>query len=104
MFGISTDDVKAQAAFAKAQNLDYPLLADPDTKAAKAYGVLMAGRPYAKRVTFVVDDKGVLRHVFQRVSVRSHGQDVADVTWDSVNEAIADGDLSLREELLNGLR
>lgn len=79
MFGISTDDVAAQAAFAKAQNLHYPLLADQSGAAARAYGVLMERRPYARRVTFVVDDKGILRHVFEKVDVRAHGKEVADV-------------------------
>lgn len=79
VFGISTDDVAAQAAFAKAQKLDYLLLADPDAAATKAYGVLMGRRNFARRVTFVVDDKGVIRHVFKRVNVRGHGKQVSDI-------------------------
>lgn len=79
VFGISTDGVEAQAAFAKAENLTYPLLADPDGPVAKKYGVLMERRPYARRVTFVVDPKGVVRHVFGKVNVRGHGKEVSDI-------------------------
>ena len=77
VYGISLDDVAALAAFAKAQRLDYPLLSDPDGSVAQKYGVLMANRPFAKRVTFVFDEKGVLRHVADKVSVNSHGADLA---------------------------
>ena len=31
---------------------------------------------YAKRVTFVLDDAGVLRHVAEEVNVKSHGEDL----------------------------
>jgi peroxiredoxin len=36
----------------------------------------MADRPYANRVTFLVDDKGVVRAVDRSVKVDSHGQDL----------------------------
>ncbi len=79
VYGISTDKVEAQARFAKAESLDYPLLADPDGKAGRAYGVLGERRPYARRVTFVIDASGVVRHVFERVNVRKHGEEVVAV-------------------------
>lgn len=79
VYGISTDKVEAQARFAKAESLDYPLLADPEGKAGRAYGVLGERRPYARRVTFVIDASGVVRHVFERVNVRKHGQEVVAV-------------------------
>ncbi len=91
VFGISTDDVAAQAAFAKAENLNYPLLADPDGVAAQAYGVLMSGRPFARRVTFVVGPDGVVRHIFRRVNVRKHGAEVAAI----LKELGAGGDTGL---------
>ena len=82
VFGISTDDVAAQAAFAKANGISYPLLADADRKVATRYGVTMSGRPFARRITFIVDPNGIVRHVFERVSVRTHGDDVARVLAD----------------------
>jgi len=66
------------AAFAKAQELNFKLLSDPDGSVARKYGVLTA-RGYANRVTFVIDDKGVLRHIDQQVKVDSHGIDIAEV-------------------------
>lgn len=74
MFGISLDDVKTQAAFAKAQEVDFMLLSDPDGSAARKYGVF-AGR-FASRATFVIDETGKLLHIDNSVNVSSHGDDV----------------------------
>ena len=77
--GISTDDVATQAKFAKAQKLGYRLLSDPDGHVATRYGVLIAGRRMARRVTFIIDPEGRLRHVVRKVSVRRHGAEVAEI-------------------------
>ena len=79
MYGASLDDVAALAAFAKAQELEYGLLSDPDGSAARKYGVLRSGRPFASRRTFVIDDKGVLRHIDEKVDVRNHGSDLTEL-------------------------
>jgi peroxiredoxin Q/BCP len=76
---ISLDDVNLQRSFHEEQKLNFPLLSDPDGSVAAKYGVLMADKPYASRVTFVIDDKGVLRHVDSKVSVDSHGKDLAAI-------------------------
>lgn len=79
VYGISFDDVASQAAFRKAQKLQYQLLSDPDGSVAQKYGVAMRGRPYARRVTFVIDEKGVLRHVTKKVDVQNHGDDLVQL-------------------------
>ncbi len=57
--GISMDTVSRQAAFARAQHLDYPLLSDPRGAVARAYGVRRAlGLLRVRRVTFVIDADG----------------------------------------------
>ena len=79
VYGISTDDVAAQAAFARDNEVTYPLLSDSDQKIARLYGVLAEGRGYAQRVTFVVDAAGLVKHVFTKVNVREHGAEVVAV-------------------------
>jgi len=79
VFGISLDDVASQAAFAKKQELEYPLLSDTDGSVAAKYGVLMKGRPYARRVTFVIDSKGVIRAIDTKVDVQQHGKDLVEL-------------------------
>lgn len=77
--GISLDDVTSQKSFHEAQKLNFPLLSDPDGSVASKYGVLLADKGYSARVTFLIDDKGVLRHVDGKVNVGAHGADLAGV-------------------------
>jgi peroxiredoxin Q/BCP len=75
--GISLDSVQELAQFAEQQKLTFPLLSDPDGSAAAKYGVLDPGVQYTKRVTFVIDDQGILRKAIEQVDVRQHGPDLA---------------------------
>lgn len=79
VYGISLDDVKSQAKFKKDQKLDFHLLSDPDGSVAKKFGVLMDGRPYAKRVTFIIDEKGIVRHMTKKVEITQHGDQVLKI-------------------------
>ena len=63
VLGISMDDLETQTKFAESLGLPFPLLADPEGKVARAYGV--AGDGYAKRVTFVIDTDGRLLEVLE---------------------------------------
>jgi peroxiredoxin Q/BCP len=76
VFGASTDDVRSQQAFAKAQELDFPLLSDPDGSLTNKYGVAYPGRAMAQRVTFLIDPEGILRHIDRSVDVSKHGSDL----------------------------
>ena len=78
MYGLSTDSVADLSIFAEEQELNFKLLSDPDGSAAKKYGV-MTSRGFANRITFVLDDKGVLRHIEKKVQVKSHGDDLISV-------------------------
>jgi thioredoxin-dependent peroxiredoxin len=56
--------------------LDYPILSDPDKKAAEAFGVLNA-RGMAGRVTFYIGKDGKILHVDTKVAHATHGADIA---------------------------
>ena len=58
--GVSRDDVDKQAAFADAQDLDYPLLADVDGSIARIFGAKRPGPLWSRRMTAVVDRNGTL--------------------------------------------
>ena len=79
VYGISLDSVTDLAKFHKAQKLSYPLLSDPDGSVARKFDALMSGRPYAKRMTFIIDSDGILRHIDSGVNVRSHGEDLLEL-------------------------
>ena len=65
------------AQFAEKQKAPYAMLSDPDGSVATKYGVLDPSGKYAQRVTFVIDDKGILRKVIEKVDVKTHGEDLA---------------------------
>jgi glutaredoxin-dependent peroxiredoxin len=68
LVGVSVDSSYSLKAFAQTYNLQFPLLSDFNKKVAKLYGVLQdpwVGLGYkgvAKRATFVLDSRGILRH------------------------------------------
>lgn len=77
VYGVSLDDVATQKAFHEAQELNFTLLSDPDGSAAKKLGALPEGARFARRVTIVIDDKGVIRKIDDSVDVTTHGADLA---------------------------
>jgi peroxiredoxin len=65
VLGISVDSVPTHKAWVdNLGGIEYPILADfwPHGEVAKSYGIL---RPegYSERATFVIDKKGVVRHI-----------------------------------------
>jgi thioredoxin-dependent peroxiredoxin len=65
VLGISGQSVESHKAFAEANRLNYLILSDGDNKVRKLFGVpsnifgLVPGR-----VTYIVDDSGKVRHIF----------------------------------------
>ena len=64
---VSLDDPEKNADFAESLSGNFPLLSDPEKKAAKEYGVLGFAGLYAKRWTFYIDAEGVIRYIDQDV-------------------------------------
>ena len=62
VWGISTQDLASHESFAKRFDLTMPLLADPDKKAVRAYGLGRLGGLVTARSVFVVDAGGVVRY------------------------------------------
>jgi len=64
VLGVSMDTLDTQKSFADSLKTPFPLLADTDGAAARAYGVWnQAG--YANRVTFVIGKDGIVTSVFE---------------------------------------
>jgi peroxiredoxin len=63
LLGISVDGVWCHRAFAKAQHLRFPLLADFEPKGAisRTYGAYRAQDGFSERALFVIDAEGVIR-------------------------------------------
>ncbi len=76
LFAISVDTVDEQAAFVSQYDIPYLHLSDASKDASRKYaGLNVAG--LAKRSTFVIDKKGIVRKVFRDIDVESHGRQIA---------------------------
>ena len=82
VLGVSPDSVKSHQGFIAKQNLKITLLSDPDHKILEKYGVWqkksMYGREYfgVVRTTFLIDPKGKIARVWEKVKVAGHVDEV----------------------------
>jgi len=79
VLGVSADDVTSHAAFSSKFHLPFPLLADPSKQIIDAYGVRMPALGFAKRVTFIIDKQGVIRHMVSNVDTKAHDKQVLEL-------------------------
>jgi len=83
VFGVSPDSVKSHAKFANKFSLNFPLLADEDKALCEAVGVWVEKSMYGKkymgvaRTTFLVDDKGIIQKIWEKVKPEAHAEAVA---------------------------
>jgi len=63
VIGISCDSVQSHEKFAGKFSLKQPLLADVDGRVGKSYGTVTPGKTTASRKLFVIDKKGIIRHI-----------------------------------------
>ena len=82
--GISADSSASHTKFIDKHELNFPLLADPENKVSKLYGVYKMKSLYGhdfmgiERTTFVIDKSGVVRRVFAKVKVNGHTEEVIE--------------------------
>ena len=83
--GISPDSLASHEKFKAKYGFPFELLADTEKQACALFDVYkeksMYGRKYmgVERSTFLVDEKGVLRHEWRKVKVAGHAADVLAV-------------------------
>lgn len=82
VLGVSPDAPARLLKFAEKYQLDFPLLSDEDHRIAEAYGAWalkkFMGKEYVgiHRITFLIDEQGVLRHIMKKVTTKTHHDDV----------------------------
>ena len=78
VFGVSVDNIKSHQKFIDKKELPYPLLSDTDKELVEAYGVWkeksMFGKTFfgIERSTFVIDEKGSLETILEKVNPLTH--------------------------------
>jgi len=76
VIGVSLDSVESHLKFSEKYMLPFTILSDHKKEVAKAYGVLGVGGFLAKRVTFIINKDGKITHVFTKVDVKQHSEEV----------------------------
>jgi peroxiredoxin Q/BCP len=85
VFGVSRDDVLSHQAFRDEHGLTVNLLADTEQEVCRLYDVIedkiVDGHPKSclLRSTFVIDKKGVVRHILRDVNPKAHVEEVLKI-------------------------
>ena len=84
MLGVSPDSVKKHSKFVDKFSFPFSLIADEDLTVLNAYGVWgwkkFMGREYdgVHRTTFLIDEKGVIEQIFDKVNTKNHAEQIMD--------------------------
>lgn len=84
VLGVSLDDEASHQAFISKYDLPFTLLSDTDRSVSEAYGVYgeqtWGHRKYMglARKTFLIDEEGKIKKVFDKVNVESHADEVLE--------------------------
>jgi len=82
VLGVSADSVESHKKFKSKFELNFPLLADTDRAIIQAYDVWQEKSMYGKkymgieRTTFVIGPDGKITHIFPKVKVDKHADEV----------------------------
>jgi peroxiredoxin Q/BCP len=88
VLGVSPDSEAKHKKFMTKYNLPFTLLADTDRSIAEAYGVWgekkFMGRTYmgVLRTTFLIDEKGKIKKIFEKVKPEDHAREVLEAFAD----------------------
>jgi peroxiredoxin Q/BCP len=82
VIGVSTDDARTHERFRDKHGLQFTLLTDADHQTAESYGVWQEKNMYGRKVwgikrsTFLIDERGRIARVFDKVSPAEHSREV----------------------------
>lgn len=84
ILGVSPDSVKSHKKFSEKYKLKFDLLADEEKNVIEKYDVWkeksLYGRKYmgVERTTFIIDEKGKIKKIFNKVKVEGHNKEVLE--------------------------
>jgi peroxiredoxin Q/BCP len=79
VIGVSSDSVESHRAFVRKHEIPFAPLSDKGGKVRKLYGVPNTLGLLAGRVTYVIDEEGVVRHIFSsQLGVERHVQEAIE--------------------------
>jgi thioredoxin-dependent peroxiredoxin len=79
IIGVSSDSVESHRSFAARHDLPFTLLSDEGGKVRKLYGASNTFGLFPGRVTYVIDEEGVVRHIFSsQLGVERHVEEALE--------------------------
>jgi len=84
VIGVSRDSAESHRRFIEKKGLKVTLLSDRDHKTMEDYGVWQLKKTYGKesmgivRTTFIIDPDGKIVHMWPKVKVKGHAEQVKD--------------------------
>lgn len=79
MVGVSADKPEVRQRFIDAFDLTFPLVSDTEKRAITAWGAREVLGVAARRATFLVGPDGSIAHVWPKVKIEGHAEDVLGV-------------------------
>ncbi len=78
ILGVSVDTAESHKEFCAKEGLNFKLLADVGAKVSEEYGSIMEyqGNKLSARNTFIIDPKGKIAKVYEKVKVAPHSEEV----------------------------
>ena len=82
VIGVSKDSVESHDKFKAKKELNFTLASDENTSVCEDYGVWKEKNMYGKkymgieRTTFLIDKEGIIRHIWPKVKVKGHVDEV----------------------------
>jgi len=77
VYGVSFDSVADNRTFAEKQDFPFPLLSDENREMGMAYGACdTEDAEYARRITYVIDEKGKILQAHPKVDTKTHAQQI----------------------------
>jgi peroxiredoxin Q/BCP len=80
LLGVSTDPLAAVQSFAQSYKLPFILLSDAHRKTCKAYQVLMPIIRWANRITFLIDERGIIEKKFSQIEAKTYANKIIEQT------------------------
>lgn len=84
IFGVSLDSMKRHDNFKTKQGFPFDLISDPDAELCNLFGAYQLKKTFGKeymgivRSTFLFDKTGTLIHIWPKVKVKGHAQEVLE--------------------------
>ncbi|MGV7221022.1 MAG: peroxiredoxin [Nitrospinales bacterium] len=77
VLGVSLDNEADNKAFAEKFSFNYPLLCDVNSEIALAYhAVKSSDDQYASRISYVIDENGIIAEAIDKVDTKTHSGDL----------------------------